>query len=687
MYILPSTGGVFMIDRGDLIRIDSPYVSIGLYQYLILLVVIVFWAGPVSGSIKFEEVTEQAGISRLSPTAGASWGDFNGDGWPDLWVGNHHLSVPSLYVNRGDGTFLDVASSVFPGLPRADFHGAAWADFDNDGDQDLLVVTGGGAGRGYSQNFLFVNQNGLLVDHAKQLGLDYPLGRGRTPLWLDADGDGQLDVVIINRPRPDGQAPSALFRQIPNGFENYSHEFEFLHGKRSLVEKIMDLASNAIHFRLRRGPGSIIVKEGFVQLADLSGNGSVDLIAYSKPMRVFSIDEIPFKEITNTIGFPSIGEITDVAIEDFTGDLNPDMYLARSHSVSDVIRTGAFSLRGSILASGKERTSKGLQFRSKGKVNFEFYTPWKDPSDPLKNLKPVIFLGAVGEQVGKSSVTLSPADKIVWGPVPEEKTEKREISIDYDVTSGLWTMLSSVRYLNFKLKSTEPIEQMKPIGFTPAKGVMADKLLIQQEGNFTSRTLSPAAVSLTACRSIAAADFDNDMDIDLYLVCTGPAGNLPNLLYENDGTGNFSVVRDAGGASGSESGRGESVVTADFDRDGFLDLFVTNGFGPPPFPAEGPHQLFRNKGNLNHWLELDLEGNRSNRDGVGTHILLEAGGIRQVRTQGGGMHYMSQHHQRVHFGLGKHTTVNEIIIRWPSGEVQRLENVMADQILLVREPK
>ena len=669
--------------RDYTMRRDHPNCSIRLCFYIILLLLIVFWWRPASGSIMFEEVTKQAGISHHSPTAGAAWGDFNGDGWPDLWVTNHYLA-PSLYVNQGDGTFSDVASSVLYGQPVADFHGAAWADFDNDGDQDLLNLTGGGAGRGKCPNYLFVNQDGLLKDQAKPLGIDYPLGRGRTPLWFDADRDGRLDVLIMNKPRPGEQASSALFRQGLNGFEIRSLEFGFLHKRRTKLEKIMALTSNAIHFRFRRGPGSIMVPEVFAQLADLSDDGSVDLVTYSNPMRVFSIDAIPFKEITNAIGFPNIRGVQDIAIEDFNGDLQFDMYLARSTPWAfQVIRKDSSTLIGAIFSGSMPR---GIQFRSKGKVTFGLYLPWRDPSDPLKSRQPTVFLGAIGKQVSKSSITLGPNDKIVWGPVLPGNAEKREISIDYDVAADLWTLYSTIHHLDFILTSTEPIEQIDTIGFKSSNGAKIDKLLVKENGNFTDRILFPMEDSLTAGRSVAAADFDNDMDIDVYLVCARPAGNLPNLLYENDGNGNFSVVPNAGDAEGSESGRGETVVTADFDRDGFLDLFVTDGGGFEPIAAEGPHQLFRNKGNSNHWLELDFEGSTSNRDGIGVQILLEAGGIKQVRTQNGGMHFMSQHHQRVHFGLGKHTIVDRLMVRWPSGTVQRLENVRADQILRIREP-
>ena len=86
--------------------------------------------------ISFEEVTNATGISYVGPSYGAYWGDFNGDIYPDLYVSNH--GMPGiLYLNQGDGTFVDITSEVFLQELEGDTHGAAWADFDNDGDHDL----------------------------------------------------------------------------------------------------------------------------------------------------------------------------------------------------------------------------------------------------------------------------------------------------------------------------------------------------------------------------------------------------------------------------------------------------------------------------------------------------------------------------------------------------------------------
>jgi hypothetical protein len=91
--------------------------------------------------IKFKDVSADAGINHAGQSFGASWGDFDADGWPDLWVGNHD-SKPTLYLNKQDGTFENIIDQVWSGDPNADTHGAAWADFDNDGDQDLIELVG-----------------------------------------------------------------------------------------------------------------------------------------------------------------------------------------------------------------------------------------------------------------------------------------------------------------------------------------------------------------------------------------------------------------------------------------------------------------------------------------------------------------------------------------------------------------
>ena len=107
------------------------------------------------------------GSPRIGESWGNAWGDFDGDGYLDLWATNHKHK-PSLYRNNRDGTFTDIIDQVWNAYAFADTHGVAWADFDNDGDQDLIVLcgAGGGVNRLNSKHFnhFYVNENGRLMN-------------------------------------------------------------------------------------------------------------------------------------------------------------------------------------------------------------------------------------------------------------------------------------------------------------------------------------------------------------------------------------------------------------------------------------------------------------------------------------------------------------------------------------------
>jgi hypothetical protein len=657
-------------------------------------------SAPGLAAIRFEDVSDQAGIAYTGPTVGAAWGDLNGDGFPDVFVPNHRLegNTPNLYVNQRDGTFKDVASTVLSVSPAADLHGGAWADFDNDGDQDLVVITGagGGVGEAFFPKHLFVNHGGTLRNEAKRFGIEYPLGRGRTPLWLDVDNDGKLDLLFMNVSRPDDEAPSVLFRQTGNGFESANAVFGFRDAPWSRWEKLRHLLDNLLHLRWQRHTSSLIVgNDRFAQLADLSGDGALELIVYSRPTKVYSISSTSLRDITNRISLPNQTRVQDVVVEDFNGDGRNDMFLVRSRlgrwwsditSSRLVVQTEPLEIRG-MLVPDDTSSRKTVQFRTAGDITGHLYPPWTPENEPAIT-SPRVRIGSRLLPVGQLSFTVTPQEAIPTGTTGMAADDRNEVSLTYETASHKWVLHSSIkdiRHIQFVLQSSKSIEQVESEGLQPTDRELPNILLLRRGEQFVSQTLSDEAAAPAACHSAVAGDFDNDMDLDLYLVCAGAVENLPNRLYENDGKSSFRLVPDAGGASGSMTGRGDAVVTADYDSDGFLDLFVTNGAGLGPF-GNGPHQLFRNRGNGKHWVEIDLEGVVSNRDGIGASVELEAGGVVQRREQRGGMHGYAQNHQRLHFGLADNTNVSWLSVRWPSGRVQRITDVQADQIIRLKEP-
>jgi hypothetical protein len=619
------------------------------------LLTILFSVNAQAFGMQFKDVTESAGIDYFGDSFGVSWGDVNADGWPDIWAGNH-AQTPNLYINNKDGTFSDEVFRVEYSF--SDRHGAAWTDFDNDGDQDLLILTGAGVSPAMGQNLFFVNEGGVLKERAASYGLANPLGRGRTPLWFDWNGDGKLDVFLTNVIRPDGQVPSALFTQVDGSFVD------------SVDQTGLPPISTLYAQLLTIGEGNT---RPSIILQGIHGT--------PYPEALFDYGDAPFEDLSHLM--PPAGDsnfgVRDVAIADFNGDLLSDLVLVRLKNASEAIQTDPNHIAARLVLGVD---AQGFKFRADGNVQFQI--------GPRVNIKfSDIYIGANGIHPEDVVFSLSSTDADAVGLSEPDLENPLGVYIGYDPASGLWQLLvrRSDSWLDVGiLVTTEvPITDLSTVNFENSDGAMSDQLFLQSDFGFADHGVIPEVGASTPCTSVATADFDNDMDMDLYLVCHGSATNSPNKLYENLGNGSFREVPGSGDAAGSMVGLGESVAIADYDRDGYVDLFVTNGYGGDPL-NQGPSQLFRNMGGTNHWLEVDLEGAPSNRDGVGARVRVTAGGVTQIRDHDGGMHRFSQNFQRLHFGLAEETVVDKLEVLWPGGIRQVIENITVDQIVRVAEP-
>jgi hypothetical protein len=183
-------------------------------------------------------------------------------------------------------------------------------------------------------------------------------------------------------------------------------------------------------------------------------------------------------------------------------------------------------------------------------------------------------------------------------------------------------------------------------------------------------------------------DLDNDGWPDL-LVCNGhvypevadtdaEAGYRERkVLYHNLGNGKFADVSLDAGPGITEKAAGRGMAFGDFNNDGSLDVLV-NCVNDYP-------QLLRCESTLkNNWLKIKTVGVKSNRSGIGARISCTTGDHRQIDEVRSGGSYISQSDLRVHFGLGTATTA-DIEVRWPSGAVDRIRAVKANQVLTVKE--
>lgn len=613
--------------------------------------VVALWSGSSQAVIAFQDVTAEAGLTHTSQTYGLSWGDYDGDGWPDLRVG-HHGAAARLYRNDQDGTFTNTSSLLQPSGAGEDWHTSAWADFDQDGDQDLVMVAGAGGDLVPYPNRLWINSNGSFSEQGAARGIDYAPSRGRQPVWWDWNNDGFLDLVVTNLPRPTGTEPSTIFQQSTN----------------RLFSSVDVLPADELT-RFTE----------FAQLGDLSGDGVLDLLTgggFPLSYRILQASTPPLTDLTQSLGLGTVSLTFDAAVADLTGDQRPDLVLSRHTNPRSDVHPMTPTKAGVFLTAGS--TTRGADLATTEAVAVAL--------SRSSTVLSTVFIGAAGTHPTAWEIELSPQDASTHGLAPYTPGITAGTFIGYDTAAGVWRVRTS-NLIRFEavFETASPFLSVAPAGFTLDPGELDNRYYIQGPSGLTNASTGSALETPGNCDSITSGDFDNDMDVDLYLVCFRSAGNRPNRLFENLGGGFFWMVSGAGGAEGTTLGRGDSVATADYDRDGFIDLFVTNGWDASPI-GFGPQQLFRNLGlSGNHWIEIDLEGTMSNRDGIGANVRVTAGGITQLRAQDGGMHARAQNHTRLHFGLGPNTTVDAIEVRWPSGQIQNLSLIPADQILKIVE--
>jgi len=242
---------------------------------------------------------------------------------------------------------------------------------------------------------------------------------------------------------------------------------------------------------------------------------------------------------------------------------------------------------------------------------------------------------------------------------------------------------------------------------------------------------------------VAALDYDHDGHLDV--VKTNFSDDSPNL-YHNNGDSTFSDRVFQAGLGRLRNYLGWGVIATDFDNDGWTDMLIVNGHLTPEIDSARSDStyrqrkvLYRNLGNgrfedvtaaagadmaslhssrgaaaadlrndgrvavavnelhempsllvpeapaRNHWIGIRLVGTKSNRDGIGARLEIEAGGVRQIDEARSGGSYLSQSDLRLHFGLGGAERLDRVTVHWPSGLTDRLTGIPADRHIVIHE--
>ena len=184
-------------------------------------------------------------------------------------------------------------------------------------------------------------------------------------------------------------------------------------------------------------------------------------------------------------------------------------------------------------------------------------------------------------------------------------------------------------------------------------------------------------------------DADNDGWLDIFIANGHILDNIedthdiltyrqPDQLFRNKGDSTFQEVSESAGAYFQNVAVSRGALFGDYDNDGDVDMLVTQ--------SNGPATLLRNEtGAQNNYVSIKTIGVISNRDGIGTRIVLTAGEQTQIREVNPASSYLSSHDARCYFGLGTSATVDRLEVRWQSGVRQVFENLPANQEHIISE--
>ncbi|MDY6866962.1 MAG: FG-GAP-like repeat-containing protein [Chloroflexota bacterium] len=608
---------------------------------------------------EFEDVTDGAGVAFEGAQFGISWGDYDNDGWIDLFANNHFQDPPNLYRNNGDGTFTDLypeSGGLFTYI-HADPHGSSWGDYDNDGDIDLYITTGKSAGI----NPLFENQGNLkFVERATEAGVEDLDGRGRTANWIDYDNDGDLDLFKGNATGADG--PDKFYRNEGGGiFSDVSDE------------ATLNSTSNTM--------GNV--------WGDYDNDGDMDvLLTESSHVRLYRNNgDGTFTNVSDQgVGITHAdGRSWAADFGDYDNDGDLDIYVARgNYMYFDNIDSSDTSVTYTFVDGGALDDEDGFDFQSTS--NDVIFDMLKGPG----GLIPVTQVYIGEDKVNPTSIPFTAAE--ISNPYNQPTYTPGDdvgIFIWFDGTS--WHLrVSNMGEVQGQVRTGGTFSDVGEVKLdSPSTYNAAPKYnrLYQNQGDGTFQQVASAAGVDSGQNSTTGTwlDYNNDGLLDLYVVNRGNTvdGYEANHLYRNNGDGTFTDMAAEAKVEALTSEFDDCAAWADYDNDGFLDLFIASqeraGY------LSGPHKLYRNLGNTNHWLQIKLVGTVSNRQGIGARVDVAAGGLTQTRQMNNGSHYLCQNSSILHFGLGTITFADTITVTWPSGLTQVVDNQPVDQILTIVE--
>lgn len=466
---------------------------------------------------------------------------------------------------------------------------------------------------------------------------------GRASAWADFDEDGDLDLAVVGHPE------LGYFRNDGGHFAD-----------------------------LTRAAGLVLPAGGIgLQVADYDNDGDADLYVTRDGWFgggnnvLFQNDgRGVFADITAAAGAGDPGSSFCAAWGDFDRDGWLDIYVANGtgatgDSTNVLYRSqgdGTFAdvaVTAGVAHKGQTLSAAWGDFDGDGWPDL-YACNFTEPNVLYRNLGD----GTFADQTAAAGVSAAHIDGFITFVFDYDNDGALDLFV------GNWSQYETVLADRIAGKATS--ERDRPVLYRN-----------QGDGTFVDMTATAGLMRALGTMSGVPGDVDNDGWVDIYLGNGGPQMGRrdPDVLYRNLGDGTFVDVTAAAGLG--HVGKSHGVTFADYDRDGDLDLYAPVGGAQPG--DQWPNAFYRNEGFGNHYLVIALEGVKSNRDGIGARVRLQAGDLLQMGEVASGYSFGNSNSLELEFGLGDRTLVDRVEIAWPSGQTDVYQNIAADQHLVLRE--
>ena len=705
------------------------------------------WLFRNNGNSTFTDVAVSAGVNHASLSgAGVAWGDFDNDTDLDLFLSTNQ-GTKVLYENNGNGTFANITGAAGVGDTGQGI-GGAWADYDNDGDLDLYLDKNNGTNRLYQNN-----GNSTFTDVAVATGTA-DNGSGPGMAWADYDNDGDLDFYLTKA------TTNSLYRNNGNSNNWFKLDLTGLGGDKGGIGTKVIVVAGATRQRrdVESGTGylsqpSLSVEFGLGSFTTIDSliieppaGGAQILTNISTNQQLVFTDPggpITFTEVGVAAGIGGSPYSTGSAWGDYDGDGDIDLYVVKG-TIANVLYNnngnGTFTnVAGSagVDDSGIGTDATWGDYDNDG--DLDLYTTNQENSDNhlYRNNDNGTFSDVTSTTNTNKSALSVITTSVAWGDYDNDGDLDLHVGgsssfLFHNNGDNTFTNLATSSGANANTYSATwgdyDNDQDLDLYLNRSTGFGGTNILYRNNGDGTFNDVAGVAGvnDATDGRGAAWQDYDNDGDLDLYVA----SFNAVNLLYRNNNNGTFTNVANVAGVEGIGPGTGHTADWADFDNDGDVDLFHSHAggadqlyrnnndgtftdvattvgladtdtsFGPSwgdydqdgdvdlflPRTSPASDLLYTNSGNSNRWLQIETVGTVSNKLGIGARIIVVANGVRQRRDIDGGSGLYSQPSLIAEFGLGGSTSVDSLIVYWPSGIVWDTTNVALDQALTVTEP-